>query len=576
MKILGIHDGHTATACLLVDGEIIAMASEERFNRTKRSGGFPAKTIQWILSSTKTEAKEIDIIALSSFVQPVENIEDSSFRRQLYFNMIRYFPKSIMGSKELVKPYVKIFSKLRKIEELKDFMLENDIAKKRLNIVGHHRAHAAASYYFSGYREYSKKTLVIILDGSGDGLSGSAWVGKGNHLDKLLDITSFHSIGELYSRTTQFLGMRPLDEEHKVMGLAGYIKEQKGDFQKGYKIFKKYIGLSKDGLRIINYVSSGPDLLKKMEQDLKGMRFDQVAYGIQRRTEEVITAFVRNWVRETEIKTVAVGGGCFMNIKVNKLVANIPEISQIFFLPSCGDESTAMGAAVDTYIEKSKTDGKSAEIRGLSGLYFGPGFSAEAIQGALERFHNQIRFSHHGDIEKKAADILSENYVVARFTGRMEWGARALGNRSILCNAKDLSNIRRLNLAIKKRDFWMPFAPSIITERQNMYINNSKKLSSPYMMLAFDATAKAKQDIPAALHLFDLTCRPQIVKESINPKYYRLLRLYEERTGMAGIINTSFNLHGEPMVCSPDDALETFLRSNLDFLIMDNFLVERK
>jgi carbamoyltransferase len=235
-----------------------------------------------------------------------------------------------------------------------------------------------------------------------------------------------------------------------------------------------------------------------------------------------------------------------------------------------------MGAAFQAYSVICRNERKEIESTNISDLYKGPEYSDTEIESELEGIaqSNKLEYMRDKNVEKSTAELLSENEIVARFSGRVEWGARALGNRSILANASDLSNIRYLNRAVKNRDFWMPFAPSILKEREDDYLMNPKQIAAPYMILAFDTTDKRK-DIAAAIHPEDLTARPQVLSQEENPQYHYLLKEYERLTGRGGLLNTSFNLHGEPIVCSPKDALHTFLNSGLRYMTMGDFIINK-
>ena len=260
-----------------------------------------------------------------------------------------------------------------------------------------------------------------------------------------------------------------------------------------------------------------------------------------------------------------------MNVKANNLILNLPEVEQLFIFPSCGDESLAIGAAIAKSLELGEDD-----IAPLGPLYFGQDFSEEEIQEAIKEGSREFKVERVEHIDEFVGEQIARGKVVARFSGRMEWGARALGNRSILADARNRDVVMKINEAIKNRDFWMPFAPSILDERADDYIINPKGFYAPYMIMAFPTKEKAKKDLIAALHPYDFTARPQVVKESWNPSYYRILKTFEEITGVGGILNTSFNLHGDSIVCMPQDAIYTFKNSALDALAIGNYYVSRE
>jgi carbamoyltransferase len=306
---------------------------------------------------------------------------------------------------------------------------------------------------------------------------------------------------------------------------------------------------------------------------LEGKRFDWIAGGLQRFTESVLTQWVRNCVRETGIRRVVLGGGVFMNVKANKAIMELEEITDLFVYPSCGDETNAMGAAYCVYAEKAGHEG----IKPLQEVYFGTRYSNDDVERALRtyRFQSPVRFARMPNIERSVAELLARGEVVARHCGREEFGARALGNRSILADPRNMNVVRTINEAIKSRDFWMPFAASILAERASDYVVNPKKVRSPYMILTFDTTDR-QAEIAAGTHPYDRTIRPQVVEQSWNPRYHALIKEFQSITGVGGVLNTSFNLHGYPIASSPVDSLDVFDRSGLKNLAIEDWLVQKQ
>ena len=277
-------------------------------------------------------------------------------------------------------------------------------------------------------------------------------------------------------------------------------------------------------------------------------------------------------------KFIVEPGGIFMNVKANLLLAKLSAISELFIMPSCGDESNAIGAAYQAYYG-SKTKIKSeSTYTPIDHIYLGPEFTSHEMETALQAKGASERYkvSRPTNLEDHAAALLAEDGIIARMSGRMEFGARSLGNRSILGDPRDYRIVANINKMIKNRDFWMPFAPTILAERAKDYLVNPKELDSSFMMLAFDTTPEGYGCLPAAIHPYDSTARPQILRETDNPAYHRLIRCFEARTGVGAVLNTSFNLHGDPIVCSPTEALETFEKSGLPHLILGEFLVSKR
>ena len=573
MKILGIHDGHTATSCLLDAGNIKSTLSEERLTRVKGQGGFPEKSILKIFELENIKADEIDIIALVGKIKPLTSIREYSHGRQRYFpKLINIYPGN---PRKLIEYYVKHQSGKRlKEKNILECFNKCGLDYRKVNIVEHHQTHAATAYYLSPFARKNVDTLVITMDGSGDGMAGS--VSKIDHngsWTRLAEISTYDSLGMVYSRITQLLAMKPWEHEFKLMGMAPYASPEYSG--KVYSILKNYLGISKDGLNFINRKRFwGNSLLEKLRDELWQHRFDAISGGIQLLHERLLTEFIVNWIKKTGIKKVAVAGGCFMNIKANKLFMDSEFVDDLFVMPSCGDESCAIGAALWEYSRSRSAE--NGDIAPVGNLYWGPRYNDHEIEQVLNDFSSDIDYIKIPDIQRKTAELLAQHNIIGRFSGRMEWGSRALGNRSIIANASRLENIRKLNAAIKMRDFWMPFAPSIKWDRRFDYAVIEKDIPAYHMVMGFDSTPLAREHLIAALHPYDYTMRPQFVTQTHNPDYYEMLSEFEKITGYGGVLNTSFNLHGWPIVCSPIDAIKTFLNSDLDYLVIERYLVSKK
>jgi carbamoyltransferase len=364
--------------------------------------------------------------------------------------------------------------------------------------------------------------------------------------------------------------MKAPEDEYKVMGLAPYAKPQ--DFIHLTDQLRGLIRINSSG----NWVSipNPENLLYELERIYRSQRFDRIAGAIQSLTESLVTQWVDFWIRKTGCRNVAVAGGVFMNVKVSQKLAESDSIDRLYVVPSAGDESCAIGCAAWATL----TNSPSLRLQPLGDLYLGMEYDRAAIKNALQDSLAESRYfiSEPANIGRDLAGLLAQNRIVARFSGRMEFGARALGNRSILANPSDLANVRHLNAAIKNRDFWMPFAPSILEEDMHRYVLNPKQISAPYMCIAFDSVSTARAEIAAAIHPMDFTVRPQVVRKDWNPGFYEIIRMFKEQTGIGALLNTSFNLHGEPMVCSPLDAIRTVDQSGLSHLVLGEFLLTKK
>jgi carbamoyltransferase len=393
-------------------------------------------------------------------------------------------------------------------------------------------------------------------------------------LTRIAEVNEHDSIGRLYSLVTRYLGMVPLEHEYKVMGLAPYASHARASADVG-KLFAELFEFTGEGLtwRRKRGVPSMYAAYGLLGERLAGLRFDHVAAGAQAFVEGMLTTWVRNAIRETGIRRIACSGGVFMNVKANLAILELPEVEDMYVLPSCGDESNSIGAAC---WEAARAGDSTSP---LEGLYFGEPICDLDAQDALEsaaRRGAKLHFRHETNIERVVAEQLAEGKIVARAKGAVEFGARALGNRSILARPDAPGAVRTINDAIKCRDFWMPFAPSVLSERASRYYTKPKSIASPYMMYAFRARPEKASAFAAAQHPYDQTTRAHEVSAAHNPTYHRLLQEYESITGEAIVLNTSFNLHGEPIVHTAADAVDVLLRSGLKCLAVGNWWVEKR
>jgi carbamoyltransferase len=358
------------------------------------------------------------------------------------------------------------------------------------------------------------------------------------------------------------------------MGLAPYASEIGA--RNSYEVFSRLFEFSKSEGLIWQRrfgVADTHYILPRLRSGLENHRFDHICGGLQRWTEEVLATWVRNCVRATGITQVALGGGVFMNVKANKVIGELPEVRDLFCFPSSGDESTAIGAAWSAYSAASAgIERRDPPIKPIDEIYWGTECADDEIEQVLRR--RRLPYRHFQDIESEVARLLALGEVVARFKGRLEFGARALGNRSILADPSNPGIVRTINELIKNRDFWMPFACSILAECERDYIRNPKGIRSPYMMMTFDTTSRV-EEIRAGTHSYDDTVRPQIVYKDWNPDFHRLIREFARRRGIGAVLNTSFNLHGSPIVGTPVAALDVIDHSGLRWLAIGNFLVQK-
>ena len=567
ITVLGIHDGHNASACLLRNGEIIAAISEERLSRVKNDAGYPKRAVDSVLETSRCSSDEIDIVALSTkFMHP----------REFYFNWDWY---RAGYSKQLLDSFLRGLKGRRLKRRLKERYAEITqhlkIPADKIVVIEHHLAHAATAYYGSPW-SHSERVLVLTLDGSGDGICSTVNIGEGGKLNRIAQTKNNASIGKIYSRITYLLGMKPWEHEYKLTGLAPYADET--GVTKSYQVLNSLVNINEGQLTFQNPSHLSTNYCYQfLKTKLENHRFDWIAGAAQKLTEDLVTKWVRNAINHTGIHKIACAGGVFMNVKVNLHLLELEEVEDLFVFPSCGDESTAIGAAYAAYAEYLHRNSNGAVIKPLGALYLGPEFSDEEIRKAIDTAGLTEKYSvqPRTDINELAPELLASGKIVARFDGRMEWGARALGNRSILADPRNTEIVREINAAIKQRDFWMPFAPTILYENQAKYSVNPKAVKAPYMVLAFQTTEAARTELASAMHPYDFTIRPQVLEEKVNPAFYQIIKRFEQLTGVSGVLNTSFNLHGEPIVCTPQDAITTFENSGLNYLALGKFLISK-
>jgi carbamoyltransferase len=577
-KILAIHDGHTATAALIQDGKVLACVSEERLNRVKEWGGVPKLAMQEVLNITKTEPHEVGHVIVPSLINPVTSMKMGrrSAPRRLFGKATKIVPGSTFRGDWWIKPAVGVLSRFRHKDEIRKALKDVGISREP-EFCEHHLAHAASAYYpnWNGVKE---DTLVITADGSGDCVSATISIGHDYEMKRVLNISNYNSIGELYSRVTEFMGMKPLSHEYKVMGLAPYTKEKYARQTAGK--FRRMIRISPKNPLLYENVGGAWkwDYLNKFKKELDGERFDNIAGGLQIFFEDLVLEWIGNIIRKYDIHNIALAGGIFMNVKANQKILELPEVEKFFVMPSCGDESLAIGAGLHKYVELCKVDGLGPKVEPLGPLYYGPEYGEADAEAAIKAagLKGKYKVEKINDIDGYIGEELVKGVTIARVSGRSEWGARALGNRSILADARNHDVVRKINEAVKMRDFWMPFAPSILREREADFIVNKKNFYAPYMVVSFDSTEYGRKNLKAAMHQYDFTIRPQVVDKDWNPGYHHVLKSFEKASGgVGGFLNTSFNLHGDPVVCSPADAIYTFENSGLDQLAVGDWLISR-
>lgn len=595
MKILGLSLGQLTTACLMVDGEVLACVSEERFTRNKNDMAYPKNSIEYCLKKAGIKGNDLDAVAIASLhipadYQVIKKFSDFSIQDYVRAQRKIWHPKiyqnrnvswlKVFKDKVNFKQYpggweqIDFTNDETMWKSYKPF-IHNTISshigvdKSKIVHIEHHTAHAFYAYFGSPFR--NGDCLIFTADAYGDGLSATISTVKDGRIERILGSSTFN-LGRLYRYITLLLGMKPNEHEYKVMGLAPYAKEY--HFKRPYEVFRETLYV--EGIEF-NYRQKPKDLYFYFKDKLEDCRFDGIAAGLQKYLEEILTQWVKNAAEQTKIGRAVFTGGVGMNVKAMKEIAKLPEIEDLFVCPSAGDESLAIGVCYKVMYDYCKKTGRNGNIiKSLKTVYLGPEFSDGYIENMIKENNLEKKYKIKKEVSaKEIAKEIAGGKIIGRCSGRMEFGARALGNRSILANPKFPNIVKKLNEKIKKRDFWMPFTPSILFERVKDYLVNPKNLSAPFMTIAFETTAKARQDLPGALHPADWTARPQFIKKDDNPEYYQLIKEFKKITGIGAILNTSFNLHGYPIILSPEDAMHVFENSDIDGVLLNKTLISK-
>ena len=567
--ILGIHDGHNCGASISRGGQILASVSEERFTRVKNEAGYPRLSIEEVMRIAGVDSGDIDEVAYASlFMHSLEYLR----------NLEPWYRVGIEKQRQdMSEPgdYKKVIFDQRRRERVDAVIDHIGVDPSIITFVEHHLAHLAAAYYTRPFGADGEPILGLTCDGAGDGLAASVSVCSGNDIERISSTDRHASLGKIYSRMTMMMGMRPWEHEYKLMGLAPYADPERCD--KAAEPLRQLLKLSDDGIgfNLAGELSTNY-CYEYLCRSFEGVRFDVSAGAVQMFTEGMMIEWIRNCIRRTGIADIVCGGGVFMNVKANMLIGAMPEVRHLYVMPTGTDESLSIGACLHRYYQTTgNTDHRESVF---SNLYLGGEHDRSAERKAIEAAiasGAQIEITESNDVETITGDLLADGKIVARSAGRMEWGARALGNRSILASADDYRTVDRINQMIKMRDFWMPFAPSILSEAADQYFDDPKSLDPQFMTFAFPTKPETFEHLTAGSHPRDKTIRPQLVHEKANPGYHRLISRFQERTGRGAVLNTSFNLHGFPIVNAPSEAIDVFLNSGLDHLALNGFLLSK-
>ena len=595
MNVLSIHWGKCSGCSIIIDNEIKFATSEERFSRIKSDESYPKRAIEEALKFCKINPDELDKVLIAAnrvpFIPPLLRVYSKfSLKDHLKLMEEYWYPKLIKN--EPVKmidlfrdridtnrfpfdqPFVKDldFEKIEQIQYNKDndknisnFFKKTiskhlEIEQEKIVHVEHDTCHGSYGFYGSPIRE--NNTLIITGDAWGDDTSGTIAIydSKDNEIKRVkeYDHKDFQ-LARIYRYTTLLLRMIPNEHEYKVMGLAPYYNGKM--IQEVEKVYDKMLKIN--GLDF-EFNSEIKDIYQYLKENLNEFRFDHIAAGIQSFSEKILVKWFTNALKKYNSNSIVFSGGVSLNIKANLMISKIENLKKFFVCGGGGDETLPIGACYH-YAEQQKIKPKP-----LESLYLGT--NAEYTDNEIKIF-DDYKVNKFENIEQ-VIDLVLENKILATCRGRAEMGPRSLGNRSILADPRETSNIQKINTAIKNRDFWMPFSPIVLSEYQSELIYNPKKLESPHMTIAFE-TVDGERKIPAAIHQADKTARPQLLKKEVNPQLWGLIKGFYDKTGVPSLLNTSFNLHGEPIVNNIHDALHVFENSKLDVLWLDRHIIQK-
>ena len=564
MTILGIWDGHDSGATVVRDERILFSVNEERLTRRKLEVAFPEKSIRACLDHLGLRPADIRHIGLSTadFAKTLTRVFPGLKEEYYLIRRRKKDPKGFIRLKKKLKYKLTEFGPAAPFRWIGASIVRARLRKLgfddfQLHLFDHHLCHAAAAAFCSGFGE----CIVLTLDGVGDGLSGSVSAFQGGKIELLSRISSRDSLGIFFEHVTNLLNMRELEDEGKVMALANYacpVEDAKNPMMDFFSVSR------------LNVKARYPTL--KMYDELKKILwktpFEQFAFMAQRTLEVKILELVRNAVKETGMNRIAFSGGVASNVKVNMLIRDLPEIDECFIFPHMGDGGLALGAA---FLVNRNLNGVNAIS--LDNLFLGPEYTEQEIEETLKKNQLSYRYSEH--IEPEVARLISAGKIVLWFSGRMEVGPRALGGRSILARADSLAIKNRLNLVLKARAWFQPFCPTMLVEDAREFLVDLKGKPDRFMTMGYMVKENMRERIRGAINI-DGSCRPQIISEKEHPRFAALLKEVKKITGSGVILNTSFNIHGDPVVCSPQDAVDTLIRTGADALAIENYLVRNE
>lgn len=560
--VLGISAfAHEASACLLHNGKVVAFAEEERFNRQRHSSEFPLQAIQFCLNQGRIQLSQVDQI--SFFWNPWLELPGNA----LHF--LKYFPQSL----DLLKApagttQMTFFERMRITLNLKS-EIQKRFPQERVPPIyfcEHHSAHGASAFYPSGF----DSAAFVTIDGRGESVTTTTGYADPNGLHRHTQIKVPHSLGHFYSAITDYLGFKPFFDEWKVMGLSAYGDPQYDHFfeklvihtEQGFELNLKYFSFHTKGTR--QWVS---ELFLKEFGLAQGdfQKSANIARAAQKSVERAGVHLTKRLYERTKTDNLCMAGGVVLNCLMNQKIVEQSGFHNFFFQPLANDAGTSMGSAQYWWHQVQK----QPRVAPQTHISWGPSYTSKECRVALEKYH--LPFRKSGDICGDTARLLYEGCVVGWFQGGMEAGPRALGHRSILADPSRADMKEKINRIIKKRESFRPFAPSVLADKSNLYFKIHKNLESPYMILAGDVRSEWRDRLPAITHV-DGTARIQTVTAMHSLRYYELIRKFGDLSGIYVLLNTSFN-ENEPIVCQPEEAIECFLRSDLDALVLEDLIV---
>jgi carbamoyltransferase len=558
---LGVSEiDHDASVALFDGDRLLYAVSEERLSRVKLHAGFPWRSIDLCLDRAGIKLADVDLVAIAK--PPLRRELRSIHGRLRRYNPVRAGMPLAAAARELgalhvykrAKTTANVVGLNREIDR---WVHDHDVPPQRVKrAYGHHFLHAVCAYQASGFED----ALAITADGQGGGVTASAYAGREGRLAKVHEVLWPHSMGVFYAAVTKALGFKPNRHEGKITGLASYEPAPEECLA-----FCRSVARDRGGTFTVEGMYGRYPELKALTRRYSPA---QVAAAFQVVLEEVIAAYAAHHLEASGLSRVVLAGGVFANVKLNQRIKDLAGVDEVFVFPAMADCGLAWGAAA--YEARHGLPFEPAPIRDV---YWGPSYTEEEMAAALRAAG--LPFERVGDVAGAVGDLLAAKAIVWRFDGRMEFGPRALGNRSILFHTGDPAVNDWLNKLLHRTEF-MPFAPVTLAEHASDCFRNleSGRRTAAFMTMTFDCTERMREQSPAAVHV-DGTARPQIIERATNPTYYDILRRYHERTGIPSLVNTSYNMHEEPIVCSPEDAVRAYLQAKVGALSLGPFLVKQ-